>query len=579
MAVLGLNDSHDCGAALSNGCEIVGAVNEERFTKRKNDVGFPSNSIRYIAGSENEIGAVALAWVGGNALVSRVFPKHDMKRREMWRKQLPKQSRLGMHCTNFTYKITQNQNPRFLWGAIGGTISKGITRKRLSKIDEKLADKPIYLVEHHMAHAASAYYPSGFKEALVITLDGAGDGLSGSVSIGDNGTIKRLASFRASTSLGIFYGAATVACDLRFSEDEGKLMSLAAYSYPQRIDELKDICHYDPEQRDFVSKHGTRYELLLGEYMKDHFLSKYERETFAYAVQKHAEEQLIKLVKQWVRETNIHNVAVAGGFFSNVIANMAVEALPEVKNYFVFPHMGDGGLSAGAATYVDFMLNRRYGKRMMRSAYLGPSYADDAVEQALKKAKRRNKKLAYHGISDPSGYGAELVAEKNQILLWFQGKMEFGPRALGNRSVIAMPNVQENRDRINLIIKRRPYYQPFASSMLEESAGRLLDNYKRADRFMTSANYVKEGHYGDLVAASHIDHTTRPQTVGSENPGYRKLIKSVERKSGIGAVLNTSLNKHGWPIVLNPEDAVWTLENTGADKLIIGNYIVEKDTH
>lgn len=576
LGVLGINDSHDAGAAVSNDCGITEAVNEERFTKRKNDVGFPFNSIKWLLKNSDDIDAVALGWIGGNALVSRVFPKHDIRRREIWRKQLPKQSRASMHMSNFVYRITQNQTPKIVWKTFGDAISRNITAKRLRSIDADLSKKKIYMVEHHLAHAASAYYPSGFKEALVITIDGAGDGLSGSVSIGDNGNLKRLAEFRASASLGLFYGAATVACDLRFSEDEGKLMSLAAYSYPQKIEELKDICYYDAKQKRFISKHGTRYELLLAEYMKDHMLSRYEREAFAYAVQRHAEEQLVKLVNQWIKETGIHNVAVSGGFFSNVIANMVIEALPEVKNFFVFPHMGDGGLSAGAAMYVDFMLNQKYHAKRMESAYLGPSYTNIEIEDALKSGKRAGKKIVYEEIKDPAKYGAELVGKKNEIILWFHGKMEFGPRALGNRSVIALPNKKENRDTINLIIKKRPYYQPFASTILEEKAGNLLDDYKRADSFMTGANRIKPEHYEDLVAAAHIDHTTRPQILKDENPIYRELIQRIEKETGIAAVLNTSLNKHGRPIVLDPADAIWTLENTGAQKLIIGNYLVEK---
>ncbi|HIH50526.1 TPA: hypothetical protein HA291_03680, partial [Candidatus Micrarchaeota archaeon] len=363
MSVLGIGDSHDSGAALISNGIPEGAVNEERFTKRKNEVGFPGNSIRYLQGrSGSDVQAVALAWIGGNALISRLVPSWDQKRRSMWRKEVPKQSRLGMHASNLVYKLIQNQRPRSLWKFVGSGISKTVTARRLQRISGELSGKKIYMVEHHLAHASSAYYPSGFKEALIITLDGAGDGLSGTVSIGDNGSIERIAEFDASASLGIFYGAATVACDMRYSEDEGKLMSLAAYSYPKRIPELGDICSYDKASRKLVSRTGTRNELLLGEYMRDHILSRNDRESFAYAVQEHVSDQVVGIVRQWVRETGIHNVALSGGFFSNVITNMLVEQMPEVKRLFVFPQMGDGGIPFGAAAYVDFMLNGRFSK-------------------------------------------------------------------------------------------------------------------------------------------------------------------------------------------------------------------------
>ncbi|MEM3227420.1 MAG: carbamoyltransferase N-terminal domain-containing protein, partial [Candidatus Micrarchaeaceae archaeon] len=259
MAVLGINDSANSGAAAIDKGVPLFAANEERFTGLKNDVGFPYHSVHYtINSSEAEIEAVSLGWIGGNALISRMFPSWDVKRRKLWRRELPKPSRISMHLSNFIYRLTQNQHPRVLWRFVGNSVSSRITRKRLAKIDRSLVEKKLYIVEHHLAHAASAYYASGFKEALVITLDGAGDGLSGSISIGDNGELKRLAEFAASSSLGILYGAATVACDMRYSEDEGKLMSLAAYSYPVSIPQLKKFCYYDEDRKQLVSKIKTR---------------------------------------------------------------------------------------------------------------------------------------------------------------------------------------------------------------------------------------------------------------------------------------------------------------------------------
>ena len=576
MAVLGINDSHDCGSSAVSSGSVISAVNEERFTKNKNEVGFPYNSIKYVAkNTEEEITDIALAWIGGNALISRVIPSWDRKRRAIWRREIPRPSRATLHLMNVPYKLIQNQRPRMLWKAFGTPISKSVTAKRLALIDGDLAHKRMHVVEHHLSHAASAYFTSGFSEALIITLDGSGDGLSGTVSTGDNGEIKRLAEFRASTSLGIMYGAATVACDMRYSEDEGKLMSLAAYSYPAEIPELWQFSVYDPKSKNFVSKIKTRNEILLAEYLKDHVLSKYDRESFAYAVQKHAELQVTTLVRQWIKETGIHNVAVAGGFFSNVLVNRAIEHMPEVEKLFVFPQMGDGGLSLGAAAYIDFSLHGKFNRKQIDNVYFGPGYTNEQIFNALKKSK--NKKISYEPIKDPAGHAAELVAKKNEILLWFQGRMEYGPRALGNRSVIALPNDPENRYKLNLIIKKRPFYQPFASSMLEGEANRLLEDCVGPNRFMTSANAVRVEHRKDLVAASHIDYTTRPQMVSAkENKLYFKLISGIAKETGFGAILNTSLNKHRRTIALDPEDAIWTLENTGATKLVIGDYLVSK---
>ncbi|MCL4373932.1 MAG: hypothetical protein M1279_01650 [Candidatus Marsarchaeota archaeon] len=574
MAVLGIGDSHDSGCAIIGKGAAISAVNEERFTKNKNEVGFPYHSIRYAThGRVDGIDAVALAWIGGNALISRLIPSWDRKRRKLWRRELPKPSRPSLHLANFIYKLVQNQNPKALWRAAGNSVSASVTSRRLAAINPELAGKKVYVVEHHLAHAAAAYFGSGFKEALVITLDGAGDGLSGTVSIGERGNMNRLAEFKASTSLGIFYGAATVACDMRYSEDEGKLMSLAAYSYPAEIKGLDYFIRYNERTRQLESRHGTRDELLLAEYMKDHVLSNHDRESFAYAVQRHVEEQVLKIVRQWVAETGIHNVAVGGGFFSNVITNMRIEHMPEVKNLFIFPHMGDGGLSYGSASYIDFMLNGKFGGKQVEHAYLGPEYSDEEIGSYVRRISRS--RLSVERLQDPVGHAADLLLQ-NKIILWFQGRMEYGPRALGNRSVLALPDDPEARNKINIIIKKRPYYQPFASTVLEEDAKKIFEDYVAPNRFMTSANTVKQEHRQYMVAASHVDHTTRPQVLGTENRQYRQLIEKVRKQTGVGAILNTSFNKHGKPIVMSPEDAIWTLENTGADTLIMGNYLIEK---
>ena len=324
-----------------------------------------------------------------------------------------------------------------------------------------------------------------------------------------------------------------------------------------------------------MSSSHIKYEMLLAEHMKKKLLWRSNREAFAYAVQKHVEEQVITMIRQHVKETGIRNVAVGGGLFSNIKVNMLIDQLPEVKDLFVFPHMGDGGLSLGAAYHVDFAENGVLPKRRIDHVYYGPSYGNDEIERTLKRPSYRGR-IRFEKVADMERYVAEKIAGENGIVLWFQGRMEYGPRALGNRSVLAMPNVAENRNRINLMIKDRPYYQPFASTILEDEAPRLLEQCRRANRFMTVGYKVREERLGDLVAASHIDGTTRPQFLGEENPRYARLLKAVKKISGTGALLNTSLNKHGMPIVMTPDDAVWTLLNSGAECLSMGDFFVEK---
>jgi carbamoyltransferase len=473
-----------------------------------------------------------------------------------------------MHLTNFAFKLVQDQKPKEIWEFLGKNVGSYFIKKQLKGFG--LENRKISFVEHHLAHAASAYYTSGFKEAIVITLDGAGDGLSGSVWIGDNGELKRVRSFKASASLGILYGAVTLALDMKYSEDEGKTMSLAAYSYPCEIEELKKIARYDEKRKELVSDFGIKYELLLAEWIKDNLLWKYNREELAYAVQKHIEEEVEKIVKDVVEEYKIPYIAAAGGLFSNVKMNMKINNLDYVKELYVFPHMGDGGLALGAALLIDY---ERNGKLMQRpeQIYFGPEFSNSQIEEALKNNDRI--KFEETNVVDAS---LEKILN-GDIVLWFQGKLEYGPRALGDRSILALPNRAESRDMLNLLIKKRPYFQPFAATILEEDAKKILEDYKTPNRFMTIANMVKEEYWQDMVAASHIDHTTRPQILGKEeNKLFREVIKKLKKHTGIGAIVNTSFNKHGFPIVCSPEDAIWTLLNTGAKYLAIGNFFVEK---
>jgi carbamoyltransferase len=573
MTTLGIHDAHDAGAALVSNGVIKGAVNEERFTKKKNDVGFPYHSIKYLNSMlEKDQYTIAVPWIGGSALFGRAFPSLEVKRRQLWRKEIRKPSRLNMHIRNLFFKTIQNQEPKLLWRFAGETLGRYYLSSRFKHAG--ISGKLVF-VDHHTAHASSAYFASGFKEALVITLDGAGDGLSGTVSIGDKNGLKIINRFKASASLGILYGAATLACDMRYSEDEGKLMSLAAYSYPSEIPELNDIIYYNESAKQLISNSGNKYEYLLSEYIKDNILWKYNREAFAYAVQKHVEDQVLKIVKQYIKETGIHNVAVGGGLFSNIIINMKINELPEVKNFFVFPHVGDGGLSLGAAYYIDFMENGKL-QNIIKDLYTGPSYSNNEIEDVLKKYLKK-KMITYEEKNDISLFVGDMVGKENKIVLWFQGRMEYGPRALGNRSIISKASDNKNRDKINLMVKKRPYYQPFASSILEEDAKKAFNPYLRGNGFMTVGYKVKEEYYKDLIAASHIDGTTRPQTLTDENKKFRELISRVKKHTGIGAILNTSLNKHGKPIVMDPEDAIWTLLNTGAENLAIGDFYVEKN--
>jgi carbamoyltransferase len=565
--ILGIHDGHDSGAALINKGRIVAAVNEERFTKEKNDTGFPFNSIEYLLSDSPEIDAIAIGWVGGYAFFGRVLPIMDERRRLLWRKKLKKPSRFSMQLTNLAFRAVQNQRPQSLWRSIGN-LAKFPLKTRLKRIG--LDRKKIFFVDHHMAHAASAYYTSGFDPCLVITMDGSGDGLCGSICVGENGELKRIKKFAADSSLGLLYGAVTLALDMKYSEDEGKVMSLAPYSYPTEIKELKHIVKITNGEP--KSNFPIKYELLLSEWIKDKILWRYNREALAFGIQKHLEDCFLEIVKSAIEETGIHSIAVAGGLFSNVILNMKIRLLPEVKNFYVFPHMSDGGLAIGASLYIDNILNGHNFHKQLNDVYFGPSYSNDEI---LNELKNYNTEIKFEERTDIPEFVGELIP-KQKIILWFQGRVELGPRALGNRSILAPAESIECKNELNLIIKRRPYFQPFCPSILEEDADKILEDYDVPSRFMTIAYKTKENMIDQVKAVVHIDDTTRPQILGNENEKYRKVIETVKKETGLGIVLNTSFNKHGFPMVGTPEHALWTFLNSNAKYLAIGDYFVEK---
>ena len=258
MNVLGIHDGLGASAGLIQNGNIVKAVSEERFTQKKNDVGFPYTSLQYIKEDLSHLDIIAIPWVGGSALIRRFIPVYEEKRRLLWRKQTKKPSILKIRINNVIFKLIQNQKPKKIWNALGKTANYPL-KKRINKVGIEF--EKLFFVDHHLAHAASAYYTSGFDPCLIITLDGSGDGLSGSINIGKKGEIEKIDEFLASSSLGLFFGAVTYALNMRYSEDEGKTMSLAPYSYPSQIEELRKIIKIKDGRP--YSDFPIKYELLL----------------------------------------------------------------------------------------------------------------------------------------------------------------------------------------------------------------------------------------------------------------------------------------------------------------------------
>ncbi|MEM0154869.1 MAG: carbamoyltransferase C-terminal domain-containing protein [Methanothrix sp.] len=562
MYILGIWDGHDAGAALLEDGNIVYAANEERFTKRKLEMKFPYHSIKaaldYAKIKPTDIENITYTTTEFTKTLERIYPRMKEKYYLFRRRKIPKPRFEGfMH--NLKYSMT----------GVGilpmcNSISSSIISRQLKHMGFR--GFKLRVVEHHTAHASSAAFTSGFKRSLVITLDGLGDGLSGSVSTFDKGKLERHISIPARDSLGIFFEQVTNIIGMRELEDEGKVMAMADYSYPFDFEsnKLKDM--FKVEGTIISAKYGARKQFAklqsIGWQMP--------REQFSYMAQQLLENIVVKFVSNVVDRFNINDVVLAGGLFSNIKANMKIRELENVKHWYVFPHMGDGGIALGSALYTDYELNGNTGHEFY--AYLGDEYDTESTMQALK--KDRSLETVREDHQEQARHAAELISNGNYVF-WFQGRMEYGPRALGDRSILAPSDSESVKEKLNLYVKRREWFQPFAPSVLEEDLGRIVDfDNKGYDRYMTMAYKVKDSAKDVTRSVVNVDYSARPQAVGQENPNYRELLNNMRRLTGYGLVLNTSFNLHGMPIVMTPEDAIATMKATKTKYMFINGVTV-----
>jgi carbamoyltransferase len=440
-------------------------------------------------------------------------------------------------------------------------MSRWVLKRELARLG--FDPSKLRLVDHHGAHAASAAYTSGWDETLVVTLDGIGDGLSGSVWRFQDKRLSLVRNLPGRDSLGIFFEHVTNLLNMRELEDEGKVMALASYAYPTANGDnpLADL--FQGEGLDIRCRKGS---LSMRSHLARH-MSVVPSEQFAWMAQSLLEARVVDLVSAAARSSGLRRLAYAGGVASNIKANLRLWELPEIEKVFVFPHMGDGGIALGAALWAAAEQGPRfYGLGDLR---LGPTVSEKEIASSLESSGYRCHKPAdlEHDVATR--------LDRGDVVLWFQGRMEYGPRALGARSILTRPDRPEIRDRLNLRLKRRVWYQPFCPSILDENAGRLLENGDaRKDRYMTMAYRVKPEGRDRLAAVIAPDGTCRPQMVGPGVGRFRRLLEEFQKISGIGALLNTSFNLHGEPIVATPKDAIRTLEISGADALAMGDFLV-----
>jgi len=558
MITLGINYTrmHDSSACIVRDGELLFAVAEERLSRLKHDAQFPRLAIQacldFAAVRAEQLDEVCFGWpTAGPGF------RHDLKC-------------LATGGLPFTYLNLLTSTLHFLtmWHQEGGakvfTEQFGPTRARMRFVD------------HHLAHAISAYAYSGFDEAAVVVMDGRGAWEATTIWHGQNGKLDPVLMIPFPDSLGYFYTAFTEFLGFRPNSDEWKVMGLAPYGKPgvdlSAFIDLK-AAPYRVGTKKLVTNGATPFagmtELLGPARIAESDIDDRHKD-IAYAVQDACEAAMMSVVRMAIEKTRCRNVCLAGGVALNSKANGKIAASGLVENLFVQPAASDDGVALGAALahYLDD--NGKLPHKPMRHGYWGPCFDDEAIESAL-----RPYKLRFARLPDPASTAAELLSD-GKILGWFQGCMEFGPRALGSRSILADPRDPEMNAKVNNAVKFREWWRPFAPSLKKEAAGEYLERVTDSP-FMILTAQVRPEKRNIIPSVTHVDGSARPQTVEKEvNPLYWRLIDEFGKRTGVPVVMNTSFNLRGEAIVCTPTDAICTFFSSGMDALVIGSFLVSK---
>ena len=561
MNVLGISCYyHDAAATLVCNGKILAAAEEERFTRRKHDNRFPESAIKYCL---EEAGIVS----------------SEIDYICFYEKPLLKLERL--------LKIASDR-PGRSENMVSEQLSHMVHERLFLKqvLSEKIGYAgEVLFIEHHMAHAASSYYISGYDKSAVMTIDGVGEWATTVQYIGEGNSLKKLKEIRYPHSLGLLYSTVTAFLGFKVNNDEYKVMGLASYGEPNQIDKVNKLIKvyddgsfelnldyfsfmYDPDRMysdSFIELFGTPRK-------SDDEISGYHMD-IASSLQKVLEETVIKMGNHFYEESGgIENICLAGGVALNSVANWRFIEETPFKNICIQPAAGDGGGSMGAALYAYYTKSNSDLSSEPHTTLLGPSFSNDQIQELLDTRDAIYTKLNDDEICEKA---AEYLY-KNQIIGWFQGRMEFGPRALGNRSILANATNPDMKDILNARVKFREDFRPFAPAVLEERANDYFDiDFKSP--YMLFVPQVKEGMGEKIPSVTHTDNSARIQTVNrAENPRYYRLIEEFEKRSGVPVIINTSFNVRGEPIVCKPEDAYNCFLKTDIDFLFMGNFLIEK---
>jgi len=564
MNILGVHIGHDSSAALVQDGRIIADVAEERFTRVKHYAGLPIKSIefclKYARIDASKLDVVAFSKSIAPRGAKLLFPDLDLRRKDLrgWVKR-----------------------------AVFPIVTRDLRRTGL----------PVYLkpfrtgksvevefVEHHEAHAASAYYTCGrplSERVLVATLDGMGEGISCAIWRGENGRLEPLLKVGTQGSLGWFYSNVTEALGWWHGDGEGKTMGLAPYGdastakgvfdgYYPRFEEGRLVEPYDFGVLHSVEIAGARHHHLPDAVKFAALMSRYRPEDLAAEAQEILEREVMNLVLPWLRWEGTTSLACAGGVFLNVKLNQRIWYSGHVKHHHIYPNAGDSGLAVGAALAAYHRREPYASLTPNDNLYKGPEYSEKEIEAIL---TARN--IEFCRRDDFISVAANDLAQ-NKIVGWFQGRMESGPRALGNRSILMSANNPRNKDVLNARVKFREPFRPFCPSLLAEDREIYLKK-ARNEEFMITSFEVTDQKREKIPAVVHVDGSLRPQLVRLEaNPLFYKLIKEFGRITGETLLLNTSFNIKGEPIICDPREAIRCFYDSGIDTLVLGPLVLRK---
>ncbi len=559
MNVLGISSFyHDSAACLMRDGVVIAAASEERFTRKKHDQDFPINAIRYCL-DEGKILVRDLDYVG-------FYEKPFIKFKRL----------LFSHVACFpkSFQAFLRAMPSWLHQKL---IIPSVIQDQLQY------DGPVYMIEHHMSHAASAFLVSPFQEAALLTVDGVGEWSTATYGRGSGTTIDLFKEIRFPHSLGLLYTAFTSYLGFKVNSAEYKVMGLAPYGEPRFEKEVRQLIDVADDgsfrlnMEYFAYHYGLQmttepFHKLFGAPPRDPEGSLDQRhKDIAASIQVVTEDVMLKMARHLHAETGLPNLCMAGGVALNCVANGRIAREAPFSNIFVQPAAGDAGGALGVAAYITHNVLEQPRTHVMEHAFLGPAYDTDEIRALLTVKGAVFEELDRDALLATT---AQAIADQD-VVGWFQGRMEFGPRALGARSILADPRNPKNQDTVNLKIKFRESFRPFAPAVLADRATEHFE-LNQPSPYMLLVAQARNGRE-KLPATTHVDGSARVQTVDRDtNPLFHDLIEAFDRLTGMPVLINTSFNVRGEPIVCAPEEALRCFLTTGMDTLVMDRFVLRK---